>query len=113
MDAHGTPSLSHPPALEQAASGTTWPYLPPSRTHALLLLGCSRTLGCWHCFFFPFFFPFEKKSIEESFSFFSLRDMDNDPEVHGSPQAGEGGGGCRSDTRAKGGLAATLCCPGH
>lgn len=52
---------------QQAANGNVWPYLPPSRTHALLLLGCSRTLGCWHCFFFPFFFPCEKKSIEESF----------------------------------------------
>lgn len=63
------PPSTHPgcPALEQAANGKVRPYLPPSRAHALLLLGCSRALGCWHCFFFPFFFPFEKKSIEESF----------------------------------------------
>lgn len=62
------PQVTQPPSpSEQAANRSVWPYLPPSRTHALLLLGCSRALGGWHCFFFPFFFPFEKKSIEEPF----------------------------------------------
>ena len=64
---HGPPQATQPPSpSEQAANGSVRPYLPPSRTHALLLLGCSRALGGWHCFFF-LFFPFEKKSIEESF----------------------------------------------